>query len=328
MGHVKVSNDKLFRDKVEKARKIKADFEDFCKMEDELNSGNPAFLDSTCKNESQLNISDEGEDSDTESSSDDDDELKIGDNLNLSRFDHLSDESFNPKETDTSSRFDAGEKKEMLEECYKSAEEKLVFPRLDLKQLPKKFTATVLSIHGYRTLNIKPITRDNREFTLLEQQLLRLSQIPIGPKTQLKKVKEQSVCLALSEKHQKLVRGIIETVDDSSETAKVFCVDLATEEVLPFKNLCECPKELIRYPLNWIQVELTEVRATKGMRASEVKQKLMEEIAKRYVFCVVTRINTADPTDPVGVEIYEDEKCQTLIYEKLLKQKIYIRNRY
>lgn len=288
--------------KMSHKQKLKLDLENFCKMEDQLLNVNAKFLEGS--NDSVNRAPHE--------------EFHIGDGLDISRFEHLSDESFNPQVT--SSHFDTTEQREPI--AVVRPEEIHAFPPFDLKQLPDKFYATVLNVVGPRTLQIRPNLLSNRNFSVFERKLASLSRLE--SKTQkLKTVKPKALCIAYLEPEQKYGRAMVGEVDEASKTAKVYFVDYLKSQDVPFDKLSECPSDIQKLPVLWINVELTNILASKNMRSRDLLKKLHDEMHERYIYCVVTRINTADANEAVGVLTYEDDTCTKLVYENLIKEKYY-----
>lgn len=245
-------------------------------------------------------------------------ELHVSDGLDVSRFEHLSDESFNPKET--SSHLDHTEKHVSTAITTKSENTETFHP-FDLKQLPEKFYANVLRVIGPRTLDIQPVINSNRNYKVLSRALRAMTNLTLTQN--LKLVKKTAACIAFSGTRQCFGRAIVGELDQDTKTAEIYFTDYLIAEKIAFDKLFECPLELQKLPVMWINVELTNISASKTMRARDVIQKLSLETKGRYVYCVVKQINTADPEDPVGVAMYEDETCNKLVYEKLIKEKFY-----
>lgn len=287
----------------------KPDLETYCKTEDQLMQLNADFLDGRRDQMSESLIDEPSE------------EFNEGDGLDLSRFEHLSDDSFNPQ--DTSSRFDTTEQPHPIPPVVTSPDQTSVFPPFDLKQLPDKFYATVLRVVGTRTLEIQPKLRSNRNVNTLERVLTSVTNNLNPQRCKLQRVKPETMCIAFFEPHQKYERAIVAEVDDATQSAIVYFVDYLTSKSVPFSKLFECPLQLQKLPLLWINVELTNISKNKNMRTKDVMQKLSEEMIERYVYCVVTRINTVEPNEAVGVAIYEDDTCTKLVYRNLIKERYY-----
>uniref|UniRef100_A0A336KXR8 CSON013098 protein n=1 Tax=Culicoides sonorensis TaxID=179676 RepID=A0A336KXR8_CULSO len=249
----------------------------------------------------------------------------ISEGLNLSRFENLSDETFDPKHENTSSHFDASEKPVVVPKCISPT----AFPPFNLKQLPDKFYATVLKVVTPRTMYIKPkIDLFKKEINQLERKLVHISKYKIPMKCKLEDVSPPMMCLAYYNERKIYARAMIESVDKKTKTAKVTLVDHVVElENIPLDELRRCPTELQKFPLFWIAVELNKITPNKHVRGLDLIRTMKKELDNRYVYCVVNRINTVDSEEAVGVDFYEDDSCKRLIYENLLKEKyFYIKN--
>ncbi|XP_063706829.1 uncharacterized protein LOC134835793 isoform X2 [Culicoides brevitarsis] len=239
------------------------------------------------------------------------------DGLDISRFEHLSVESFNPQET--SSRFDPFEPRSPSAMIPATKNEIRSFPPFDRTHLPDKFYGIVLQITGPRTLEIQPSINSSRNYRAISRALESITL-----RKPLKTIFLRAPCLATCQARQTSGRAIISEVNEYEKTAEIHFIDFLKTETLPFEKLFECPEELQRIPVLWVSAEISNLKPNRHMRPKDLMKKMSETLTERYVYCVVKRINTVDPNEPIEMEIYDSEKSDRLAYESLINEKYFM----
>lgn len=241
-------------------------------------------------------------------------ELNGGNGIDMSISEINSDQSFHPEET--SSRLDKTE--EQLPMTITTPDHFKIFPPFDLKHLPDKFFGIVLRVISPKLLRIQPNIASNRNYKVLNRAFGSMSNVTLTGK--LGHATKEYPCLAFCESRECYGRALVGDVDHIKKRAKIYFVDYLCVETIALDALMECPLEMQKLPVLWINVELSNLRVNESMRQRDILKKMNSEIKERYVYCVVNRINTADPEDPVEVAIYEDDTCKKLVYENLINE--------
>lgn len=128
-------------------------------------------------------------------------------------------------------------------------------------------------------------------------------------------------CLARYSEDGSYYRAIIEKVDDVQDAVHVLYVDYLSKEILPKRDICECPLELRLIPLSYACVRLAGVQPNATRPIAEVYGRLQEllEAASFYVR-VIQRPDVKESTSMPEVELFTAKDCQTLAYQTLIDE--------
>ncbi|XP_040173769.1 tudor domain-containing protein 1-like [Anopheles arabiensis] len=128
-------------------------------------------------------------------------------------------------------------------------------------------------------------------------------------------------CLARYSEDGLFYRAIIEKVDDVQDAVHVLHVDYLSEDILPKRDICECPPELRLNPLSYACVRLAGVQPNATRPIAEVYGRLLELLADASFYVRVIQCpDVEEGTNLPEVELYTAMDCQKLAYQTLIDE--------
>ncbi|XP_049546600.1 RING finger protein 17 [Anopheles darlingi] len=152
-----------------------------------------------------------------------------------------------------------------------------------------------------------------------------------------------SPCLALYAEDGLYYRAIIEGWDEEDRTARVLYVDYLNRAAVSIdRDLRMCPIALRNVPVHNLVVRLAGVQPNPKQRPDDVSRQLVTHLQRTFFVRVVGKVNKrnrddaerreqsfeelAEPADEMPlVELYTKEDCTTLIYQKLIDERVFIK---
>ncbi|XP_035792702.1 RING finger protein 17-like [Anopheles albimanus] len=149
-------------------------------------------------------------------------------------------------------------------------------------------------------------------------------------------------CLAVYAEDGLHYRAIIEGWDEVERTARVLYVDYLNRAAVSIdRDLCKCPIALRNLPVHNLLVRLAGVQPNPKQRPDDVSRQLVTHLQRTFFVRVVGKVNKrnqddvepeecfeelAEPANEIPlVELYTDADCSTLIYQKLIDERVYIK---
>uniref|UniRef100_A0A2M4BB33 Putative transcriptional coactivator n=1 Tax=Anopheles marajoara TaxID=58244 RepID=A0A2M4BB33_9DIPT len=151
-----------------------------------------------------------------------------------------------------------------------------------------------------------------------------------------------SPCLAVYAEDGLYYRAIIEGWDEVERTARVLYVDYLNRAAVSIdQDLRKCPMELRKVPVHNLMVRLAGVLPNPKLRPDDVSRQLVTHLQRTFFVRVVGKVNKrnhdddepeesfaelAEPAIEIPlVELYTEADCSTLLYQKLIDEKVYIK---
>ncbi|XP_050093608.1 RING finger protein 17-like [Anopheles aquasalis] len=152
-----------------------------------------------------------------------------------------------------------------------------------------------------------------------------------------------SPCLALYAEDGLYYRAIIEGWDEEERTARVLYVDYLNRAAVSIdRDLRRCPIALRNVPVHNLMVRLAGVQPNPRQRPDDVSRQLVTHLQRTFFVRVVGKVNKRrmndddepeesfeelnEPANEIPlVELYTEADCRTLIYQKLIDEKVFIK---
>uniref|UniRef100_A0A182P6J2 Tudor domain-containing protein n=1 Tax=Anopheles epiroticus TaxID=199890 RepID=A0A182P6J2_9DIPT len=134
-----------------------------------------------------------------------------------------------------------------------------------------------------------------------------------------------AACLAPYRADGLYYRAIVEEVDEEREEVRVLYVDYLNRDTVARKDLRKCPIGLRMVTLRNIMVRLAGLRTNARLRTEDVVRRLIDLLGQPFFVRVVNYPLKQGKAAVPEVELYTDCDCKTLVYQKMIDTKYFIR---